>query len=127
MKKYKDGYVAIISVLIIGALVIAVAITISLLSIGEGQSSLSLTSGEDSLQLAEGCMEDALLKIRANSAYAGGTITRPDGTSCSVTVSQSGADYTVTAQTTGTKHVRKIQAVVNRGASITLTSWKETQ
>src|SRR5579859_5860305 len=77
--KRENGYIAILTVLIISAVVLAIATTVSLLAIGEAQSGLSLFKGEDTLTFIEGCMEDALLKTRNSNGYAGGTITRPEG------------------------------------------------
>src|SRR5258708_427526 len=94
--KQQNGFIAITAVLVIAAVALAIGTTVSLLSSGEGQSSLALFKGEDVLTFAEGCGEDALLKSRQNSSYAGGNITRPEGT-CVVTVSKAGNVWTVTS------------------------------
>lgn len=120
----KDGFVAITSVLVISAVVLAIAITVSLLSIGEGQAGLALANGENTLTFVEGCVEDALLKLNANASYAGGTITRPEGI-CIVSVSSLGSTYTITVTTNATLYKRAIQVVANRGSTVTITSWKE--
>lgn len=125
MKILNTGYVAITSLLIIAAVVLAIATSVALLGIGEGQSALALNKGEDSLQFVEGCTEDALLKSKQNASYAGGNITRPEGT-CSITVSKAGSTWTVTASTTATTYKRTIQVIFTRtGSGITLTSWTE--
>jgi hypothetical protein len=123
MKKEK-GYIAVLTVLIISAVVLTAATTVSLLAIGEAQSSLSLFKGEDAITFVEGCMEDALLKARNNNAYTSGTITRPEGT-CTITVSKAGSTWTVTATTINTQYARTVQAVVTRSSFLTITSWKE--
>lgn len=125
-KKYlTKGFIAITSVLIISAVVLAATISVSLLSIGQGQAGFALTKGEDTWSFVDGCAEDALLKLRANSAYGSGTINRPEGT-CTVTlVSQVGSVYTYDISTTSTLYKRTVRVVVNRGSSITITSWKE--
>jgi hypothetical protein len=69
-------------------------------------------------------MEDALLSIRSNASYSGGSITRPEGT-CSITVSQAGSTYTVTATTSLNTYKRTIQAIVNRYSSMNITCWTE--
>ena len=121
----KSGYVAISIVLILSVISIAVAVTVAQLGIGEGQTSLSHSKGEETLHFVEGCLEDALLKLRASASYAGGTISRPEG-SCTITVSSVATTYTVTATTTATTYRRSVQAVVVRGSSaVTLSSWKE--
>ncbi len=119
-----DGYVVIAILLILAAVILSIVITVAQLGVGEGQASLALSKGEEALNRTESCMEDALLKIRADAGYAGGTVIHPEGT-CSITVTTVGPVYTVTASTTGTSYTRTIQAVVNRSASMTITSWRE--
>ena len=125
-KNSTDGYVAISILLILTAVILGIIVTVAHLGIGEGQVSLALSKGEDTLHFVEGCMEDALLKIRSNPSYAGGTIGRPgsEGT-CLITVA-GGPTYTVTATTNAWQgYNRTIQVVVVRGATMSLTSWKE--
>jgi len=124
MKK-DSGFIAITSVLVISAVALAIAVTVSLLAISEGQSSLALFKGEDTVTFVEGCAEDALLKARQNSSYAGGNITRPEGT-CIVTVFKVGNVWTVTSTTNVTTFKRSIQTIfIINGINIVLTSWKE--
>lgn len=122
--KYQQGYIAIVSVLIISVVVLAIALTVSLLSIGEGQASFALFKGEDTLTFVEGCAEDALLKARNSNTYTGGTITRPEGT-CSISVSKSGNNWTVDATTTDTKYKRSVEVKITRSTSLQILSWKE--
>lgn len=125
--KLQKGYIALITVLIVMAVVLATTSTIALLAIGEAQSGFALFQGENTLQFVEGCTEDALLKIRANPALSGTFfITRPEGT-CSVTVvSVIGVRWTVTVTTQDTKYRRSIQIIFDRNPTgITLVSWRE--
>ncbi len=122
------GFVAITTVLILSIVVLAISTTVTLLSIGEAQSSLSLFKGEDNLNFIEGCVEDVMMKIRANSLYSGTAISRPEGT-CSITYNPGGNgpinwDLTVTSQSTS--YQRQVKVVfVRNSTGITLTSWKE--
>jgi len=119
------GYIAITTVLLISAVTLMIAVTVTLVSINEGQSSLASSKGEERLSFVDGCMEDAILKIRNSASYAGGTTTTPDG-NCSITVSKVGSVYTVTASPADLTFMKKLQAVVTRGAStVTITSWQE--
>lgn len=122
----RRGYIALSSIIIIMAVVLSISVTVTYLAIGEAQSSLALTQGEGTLDFVEGCLEDALIKVRANGNYSGGTITRPEGT-CSITVSgPPSSTWTITATTADTSYVRKVQAVTTvNGYGITLSSWKE--
>lgn len=122
----QKGYIATLTVLIVMAVVIATATTVTYLSIGEAQSSFALFKGEDTLSFVEGCVEDALLKTREHSGYNGGTITRPEGT-CSITVdSKVGDTWTITVTTQATNYKRTIRVVFDRLVpGISITSWKE--
>ncbi len=124
VKDSEGGYIALAVVLILTAVILSIMITVAQLGVGEGQASLALSKGEEALQFTEGCMEDALLKIYLNASYSGGIITHPEGT-CSITVSQVGSTYTVTATSTATFYNRTVQAVVTRSNSLNITSWKE--
>lgn len=123
------GFVAITTVLILSTVVVAIAASVTLLSIGEAQSSLSLYKGEDNLSLVEGCVEDVMLKIRVNSSYNGNSITRPEGT-CAITYNPGGTgpvnwDISITTPST-TPYQRQIRVIfVRNPTGITLTSWKE--
>lgn len=121
----QKGYIALSMILVIAAVMIGVVTTTTLLSIGEGESGLTLATGENTLAFVEGCTEDALLKARASNTYTGGNITRPEGT-CTVTVTKSGNTWTLTVSTTATTYVRTIQAIItNTGYGDSIVSWKE--
>lgn len=119
------GYIALSTVLILASVTIAISTTVALLSIGEAQSSLVLNKGEDNLNFVEGCVEDYLLKIRANPAFSGGSVTRPEGT-CTITINSGNPNWDIVVTSQTANYQRKIQAKFTRGGSgLTLTSWKE--
>lgn len=123
--KKEQGILAVSAVLIISAIVVAVAITVALLSIGEAQSALVLSKGEENLNLVEGCVDDVLLKVRSNSSYSGGTLTHPEGT-CTVTVNSGNPSWDITVTSQTMTYQRKIQVIFTRSSGgITLTSWQE--
>jgi len=121
--KQRKGFIAMSTVLIVSAVVIAIAISTTLIGVGEGKAGLLHWNGSNSLYLAEGCMEDALLKLRTSAGYTGGTITRPEG-SCTVTVTGSGT-YTITVTATNATATRQIQAIATRSGKVAISSWKE--
>src|SRR5258708_36089207 len=116
------GYIALSMILIISAVVISVATTVSLLAIGEAESSLTQQKGEDTWNFVDGCAEDAMQKIHDSTSYAGGTITRPEGT-CSVTVIVGDPNWDITVTTTATAYVRKVEIKATRGSTLTISSW----
>ena len=119
------GYIALSTVLIICAVAIAITLTVTFLAIGELQSTFALNQGEMTLNLIEGCTEDALLKARASNRYTGGTINHPEG-SCTVTILKSGTVWTMTASNVNGQFKRTIQTVFEKtDRKINLLSWKE--
>ncbi|KKR81112.1 MAG: hypothetical protein UU73_C0003G0014 [Candidatus Daviesbacteria bacterium GW2011_GWA1_41_61] len=126
----KRGFAALSTVLILASVVVSIALTVSLLSIGEAQSGLALFKGEDNLSLVEGCVEDVMLKVRADQNYNanGATITRPEGT-CLISVNSGlggpvNWDLTVTSQSLD--YQRQVRIIFTRNPTgITLNSWKE--
>jgi hypothetical protein len=127
MQKNSQGYIALITVLIIASVALAISINISLLGIGVAQSSLANVKGENALQLAEGCAEDGLLKSQQSSTYSGGNITRPEGT-CFITVTKSGNNWGLIATSSQTDYNRTVQVNFTRtsGSPITISSWQES-
>jgi len=123
-KKKNEGFVAIASVLLISAVVLAISISVSLLSIGEINSGYAKIQGESTLGFVEGCTEDALLKLSNDSSYLGGTIVRPEGT-CSISVSSLSGTYTLTVTGNSTNYNRTIEVSATRTSKISILSWKE--
>lgn len=123
--KFRKGFIATGTVLVLMIVAISIVTTVSLLGIGEIQESLGLTNGEKTLAFVEGCAESALLNARKDISYNGGTIILPEG-NCTVTInSQVGNLWTMTVTTTATDYQRTIQVIFNRGSSLHLTRWKE--
>ncbi|MCI0564169.1 MAG: hypothetical protein MN733_37315 [Nitrososphaera sp.] len=120
----RRGFVAITTVLVISAVAVATVSTAMLLGVGEMLASFAGMEGQESLQLVEGCVEDALIKIHANSAWAGGTLNRPEG-SCTVTINSPNPNWNITVTTTSGDFQRKVQVVFTRGTSLVITSWEE--
>lgn len=123
-KKNQPGFVALSTVLIMGVVVVGIVLGAVLVGVQEDQSSYTLYQGESTLRLSESCLEDALIKARTSASYSGGTITHPEG-SCVVNVVKAGSVWTITSSSTLANFSRALQAVINRGSSISITSWKE--
>jgi uncharacterized protein (UPF0333 family) len=128
--KNNRGYVALSSVLVILVVIISLGLTVTYSSITESQSGLAAFQGEENLHQTEGCVEDALLKIRSTPT-AVASVTRPEG-SCTITYTPTGSgpvnwDMTVTfTSTTSTNIRRSIRVVfVRNPTGLTLTSWDE--
>jgi hypothetical protein len=118
------GYVAISSVLIIAAVVLIIGTTISLVSISEGQMSLSGIQSDTALGILEGCTDETLLYINENNSLPT-SVTTPDGI-CTVTLdSLVGNIWTITLSTTVNSFTKTVKVTLNRSSTITITSWEE--
>lgn len=127
----QKGYIALSTVLIILAVIIAITLTMTYSAIGEAQSGLALFKGDENLNFAEGCVEDAMLKARSDPNYNGGTITRPSPEpNCVVTVNSKTGSGTVTWDTDVTVDTTDYKRTININftrspTGITLNSWNE--
>lgn len=121
--RQESGFILITTVLVLLALSVTLAAATLSFSLGSTSRSLALERGGRVLALADGCMDEALFRIRGNAAYDDETIDLGD-TDCAVSVERTGDDYTVITEVVDDGHTRRVTAEVNRGASqLTLQSW----
>lgn len=124
--KGRRAYIALVSFLIVSAVVLLIGITLAILGVSEAQMSLAEERGQGSLALAEGCAEDAILSSYYDINYSGGTENYPEG-SCVVGVAKDGNNWTITTAATVSGHTKKVKVKINRSGKITITSWKEIE
>jgi len=126
----QEGFVALISIVVISTVALGIAVSISLLGVGEARSALDFKKGNETLKIAEGCIEESLLRLRDNANYTGGSLNVGDG-SCAITISDTGADRTIDVEaeiTTPVDYIRNIRVTVKRvGNSINVVSWQEME
>jgi len=123
----EHGYIALITVLIIGA--VSTAIATGLLLLGADAQRGSVT-GQGSIQargLAMACTDEALQQLHNNTFYIGsGNLTLGQGT-CSYSVTNNSGNRLITVSGTVNGVVRRVQVYVTIGSSsISITSWQET-
>lgn len=86
----KAGFAALLAIVIIGAAALIMAYNSSLLGLGELESGYTSQQGAEAFAIADGCLEEALRRLRITPTLSG-TITPSvsGGGSCSVTIQQS--------------------------------------
>lgn len=84
-----NGYIALISFLVIGAVSLAIAVSTSFLGIEQAKSSLTTTRGEQAFWLGKSCLNQALINLRDNNSYSGGELTTELG-SCTISIGGEG-------------------------------------
>lgn len=123
----KPAYIALLSVLILGAIGTAITTTLLLTGIGNAKSSFVFEQSTQAWALANGCAEEGLQKIRDQASFTGtGNLTLGQGT-CTFTVTdQGGESRTVFAQGTVGTITRKSRIIITAiNPSITISNWSE--
>ncbi len=120
------GYIALTSLIVVTALVILIGISVSALSINDLQSSFAALRNEETIDLVEACVEDALLKLNEEGSVPS-SITIA-GKTCSVALnSQVGSNWDFTVEGALEGYTKKIRVTASRISSVSITSWKEVQ
>ena len=126
-RTYANGYIALISVLIVGVAATAIAITLLTTGSDATRSALIVQQSVQARQLADGCAEEALQKIHDLTSYTGTSSLTLGARTCTYTIASTGAS-TRTIATTGTVNtvVRKSMVYVTiNSSSLSITSWQE--
>ncbi|PCI19708.1 hypothetical protein COB64_03280 [Candidatus Wolfebacteria bacterium] len=127
--KKQNGFIALISVLIIGSVVLVISIGLSLRSVGETDMSLNEELSNRAVALADACSEYALLQVKNKKKYSGNESILIDGDdSCSILEIevQGKQNITINTQATVLGFTRKVKVEANQiKPTIELTSWKE--
>ncbi len=111
--KNKDGYIAIVSALILTALIITIVASISL-SVFVGRSNILNSSFKEmSRSLANACMNVALLKLVLDPNYAGGETVTVSSDCDIISVTVNGNQKTITVQAVSDGAATNIRRVIN--------------
>ena len=127
MLYFQRGYIALITVLVIGTVGIAIVTSLILMGLGSSRISFSLEQSDQAKALANACAEEALQQIRDSTPFTGTRNLTLGHGSCSYTVIP-GENQNRTITSTGTVGtiIRKIRVTIdNITPSINITSWQE--
>lgn len=130
-----NGAIALLAILILMAGALIVTTGLSLRGIGNLQAANILRRGAETAPGADGCVAEALRRLRDASSYQGGTLSI-GATTCTVTVTDDGGGQrTIRATATLQNASRHVRAVARVGTTVlsgrtvstlTLTAWDET-
>ena len=123
----KNGYIALISVLIISAIVVLIATSASLVSISESDMSLEENQAWETFYLATACAEEALQQIRDSTEFSGSRDFPLGSGTCSYTVTKlTEQNRIVTASGSLGNIMRKIKITLDKiTPDINITSWQQ--
>ncbi len=123
-----DGYITLISVLVIGAVGIAIATSLILLGLSSSRTSFAIEQSNQAKALVNACAEYSLQQIKNSPSYTGTSGLRAPGLgTCSYLVqSQGGQNRTILSIGTVGAVVRKLKIViVSVSPNITISTWQE--
>lgn len=130
MKTYRtqnQGFVTLLTVLIVSAVGVAISSSLLLLGIGNARAGLAVQQSKQAATLADACAEEALQQMRFSTAYSGtASLTLGAGT-CSYTVTVlTGENRDVQATGTVGTIVRKVEVTISALTPKTvISSWQE--
>jgi hypothetical protein len=122
----RQGYITLISVLIVGAVGASVAISSILLGLSSSQTSSVFQKSGLVEGVASACAEEALQQIRNSISYLGGGNLSFSQGSCSYSVASTGGENRVLTITGSMDNVvRKLRITINDiNPKLQIESWK---
>jgi len=127
-KFQKNGYVALITVIIIGAVGIAVVIAAVLGSLASSKTSLLSEQTKQASGLADACAEHALIQLKSDVNYIGNESINFTNGDCEILNIPNPGNTNRIIQTTGSvdKIIRKVEISINEiNPDLTINSWQE--
>lgn len=121
IKKNPQGYIALISLLLVVSAGLTIGLAVSLGGIDELQMSLGNSQSVRAKSLANSCIEDGLERLRNNWANYTGTLSI-DSDSCIINIVIS-SNATLTAVGTADIYTQEIITVVD--SNLNIISWSE--
>ncbi len=123
-KKIFKGSAAIITVVIVAAAALLMTVSATQLGMGDMEISYQSQKSGEAFAIADGCVEEALRRLRTDQSYTGATLSLGAG-SCIISVSGSGASRTVTTNSTVGNFNATVQATISITANvISVTNWQ---
>lgn len=130
--RHPSGFSALLTVLILGVVSLTLAYSASILGLGEMEQGYTAQKGGEALFVADGCLEEALRRLRLNDGYTGSPDLSVGSNSCTITVTPNGSQRDIMVSGRSTEYYKKIRAIATVTGqppsalnTITLDSWEE--
>lgn len=126
--KNQRGYIALISVIIISALIVFIGSSANLLSISESDMGLKESQSWEAFYLATACAEEGLMKLKENLKYKGNESLIFDNGTCTILNIGGGGNKNRIVNVSGSAYniVRKIKIeIVQVNLDMQISSWQE--
>ena len=123
----QSGLTALVTLIVISSAALLVALSVNLISLSELQMGFDRSRSLKAFWASEACFDEAKIRLKRNSSYAGGSLAIDSNTVCASSVVQNALKRVIT--TTGTVDgiiIRRIEAQVDlTGGRVALDYWKE--
>ncbi len=129
-QRNQRGVAALLTIVIVSAAALVMAVSATMLGLGELELGYSAQKGSEALAAADGCMEEALRRIRLDTNYGIGAGSMPltlvNG-SCTINITDSGFDRVVQVASTVGDYNKKIEIdlTLSDNDVISINSWDE--
>lgn len=121
----ESGYIALLTVIIMGAVVTVIAASLVLLGLGHSRSSLSESQAASAKSAADACIESTLVRIRLSSSFTGNGSLALSGSTCTYTVSNTITSSIIATGISGNSTRRVTVDLSSRSPNIVFTRWQE--
>lgn len=125
--KQVNGYVMLVSVLVVGAIGVAVSVSLLLLGLSASRTSFSLEQSNQAKSLANACAEKALQQIRDLTSFSGTDVLNLGQGSCTYTVT-AGSEENRTIEAYGSIDtiLRRVKITIDQiNPIVNIVSWQE--
>ena len=122
-----NGYVILLSTLVVAAVSLTVVVALTLLSTDTHRTSLALLQSNQAKALANACAEQALEEIRQDDAYVGtDNLSLGQGTCTFVVTDLGGESRNIQASGTVSTVIRRVEIEIDQiYNTINIISWQE--
>lgn len=126
-KGKRRGFITLMSVLVVGAIAVAMTASLLLLGVGNSRTSFAVEQSNQAKALANACAEEALEQIRSSVSFTGsGNLSFGQGTCTYTVTSQGGQNRTVVVSGTVGTIKRKVEIIISSiTPTITPVTWQE--
>jgi len=124
----KNGYIALVSLLIISSITLFIAVNANLFGISESRMALDRANSSKAFYLANLCAEEALIKLKDDSNYSGNETINTSRGNCEILLIEGSGETNRTVKTTGNfdNKTRKIKIEISRiNPLMEISSWEE--
>ncbi len=122
------GYIALISILIISAVLLLIALSSGQLGTGWTKMMIQKIQAAKSGYLAQSCAEEALMKIAENPAYAGSETVNLNGKTCQILAIENlgGQGRRIKTVSNADNQTKRVKIEISQiSPKITVSLWQE--